>query len=81
MPCMSCKLYQCRQCGFQASLTLGTIFASTKLPLPIWMLVIYMIIQSKDGISSLNLARTIGGLAKAALRAQAQTAVGHEKPG
>ena len=62
------KLYQCRRCRFQASLTQGTIFASTKLPLPTWMLAIYLVTQSKDGISSLNLARTIGVSAKAALR-------------
>ena len=62
------KLYQCRRCRFQASLTQGTIFASTKLPLPTWMLAIYLVTQSKDGISSLNLARTIEVSAKAALR-------------
>ena len=62
------KLYQCRHCRFQASLTQGTIFASTKLPLPTWMLAIYLVTQSKDGISSLNLARIIGVSAKAALR-------------
>ena len=33
----------------------GTLFASTKLPLPVWFLAIYLITQSKDGISSLNL--------------------------
>ena len=38
------KLYQCRRCRFQASLTQGTIFASTKLPLPTWMLAIYLVL-------------------------------------
>ena len=39
------KLYQCRH-RFQVSLTQGTIFASIKLLLPIWMLAIYLLTQS-----------------------------------
>ena len=62
------QLYQCRACRFQASLIQGTIFSATKLPLTTWMLGIYLITQSKDGISSLNLARSLGISAKAALR-------------
>ena len=54
------KLFQCRACRFQASLTQGTLFASTKLPLTVWLLGIYLVTQAKDGISSLNLARTLG---------------------
>jgi len=62
------SLYQCSQCRHQASLISGTIFASTKLPLTIWFLAIYLITQSKDGISSLNLSRSIGVSANTALR-------------
>jgi len=62
------QLYQCRACRFQASLIQGTIFSATKLPLTTWMLGIYLITQSKDGISSLNLARSLGISANAALR-------------
>ena len=62
------KVYQCHKCHFQASLIQGTIFASTKLPLTAWLLCIYLVTQAKDGISSLNLARTIGVSANAALR-------------
>ena len=41
-----CKLhsrsvYQCNQCHQQTSLTAGTIFAYSKLPLTIWFLAIY----------------------------------------
>ena len=46
------KLYQCRRCRFQASLTQGTIFASTKLPLPTWMLAIYLVTQSTPRAAS-----------------------------
>ena len=61
-------LYQCSQCRHQCSLISGTIFASTKLPLKTWFLAIYFITQSKDGISSLNLARTLGISANTAQR-------------
>ncbi len=62
------KVYQCHKCHFQASLIQGTIFAATKLPFTAWLLGIYLVTQSKDGISSLHLARTVGISANAALR-------------
>ena len=62
------NLFQCNQCHHQTSLISGTLFASTKLPLKIWFLAIYFITQSKDGLSTLNLARTVGISAKAALK-------------
>jgi len=62
------KVFQCNRCHSQSSLTSETIFADTKLPLKTWFLGIYFITQSKDGISSLNLARTLGISANAALR-------------
>ncbi len=62
------RLYQCSACKRQISLISGTIFEATKLQLTTWFLAIYLITQSKDGISSLNLARTLGVSANAALR-------------
>jgi transposase-like protein len=53
-------LYQCNRCHHQTSVIAGTIFEATKLPLKIWFLAIYLITQSKDGISTLNLARQLG---------------------
>ena len=62
------KVYQCHRCHSQTSLIRETIFAATKLPLKVWFLGISHITQAKDGISSLNLARTMGISANAALR-------------
>ena len=62
------KVLQCHRCRTQTSLISRTIFASTKLPLTVWFLAIYLITQSKDGISSLNLSRTLGVSATTALR-------------
>jgi len=53
-------LYQCNQCHFQASLTSGTIFAHSKLPLTTWFMAIYFITQEKNGISALELSRLLG---------------------
>lgn len=53
-------LFQCNRCHHQTSVIAGTVFEATKLPLKTWMLGIYLIGQSKDGISTLNLARHLG---------------------
>ncbi|WP_084457158.1 transposase [Desulfogranum mediterraneum] len=62
------KVLQCNYCHTQTSLTAGTIFASTKLPLTVWFLAIYLVTQAKVGIYSLHLGRTLGVSANTALR-------------
>ena len=54
------RLYQCSVCNKQTSITSGTIFHSTKLPLSKWFLAIHFMTQSKNGISQLELARQVG---------------------
>jgi transposase-like protein len=54
------RLLQCSGCRRQTSLTAGTIFAATKLPLRLWFKALYHLTQSKQGISSLELARRLG---------------------
>jgi transposase-like protein len=53
-------LYQCNACRKQTSVTAGTIFASSKLPLRLWFRAIYLMTQSKKGISSIELGRRLG---------------------
>ncbi len=53
-------LYQCHRCHHQTSLTAGTLFAYTKLPLSTWFLAIYLLTQTKNGISAMELARQLG---------------------
>jgi transposase-like protein len=53
-------LYQCNACRRQTSVSAGTIFAATKLPLTIWFRAIYHMTQTKQGISSLELGRRLG---------------------
>lgn len=49
--------YTCLDCNRSFSVTVGTIFESSKLPLPKWFLAIVLIKDAKKGISSLQLAR------------------------
>src|ERR671932_124491 len=54
------KLFQCNRCKKQVSLTAGTVFQDTKLPLTAWFTAIYQLTQAKGGISSIELARRLG---------------------
>ena len=54
------RLYQCNRCKHQVSLTAGTIFHATKLPLTTWFLAIHLIVSAKNGISSIELGRRLG---------------------
>lgn len=53
-------LHQCYRCAHQSSVTAGTIFHSTNLPLTKWFLGIYFVTQSKNGIAALELMRLLG---------------------
>jgi ISXO2-like transposase domain/Transposase zinc-ribbon domain len=51
---------QCRACRHQVSLTAGTIFHATKLPLTAWFLAMWLVATAKNGISSVELGRRLG---------------------
>lgn len=51
---------QCRRCRHQATVTVGTIFAETKLPLLLWFLAMYLMAQAKNIVSPLELIRYLG---------------------
>ena len=51
---------QCNRCKHQVSPTSGSVFAQTKLPLRIWFLAMYLLTQSKNGMSALSLRRHLG---------------------
>lgn len=54
------SLLQCNRCHTQTSVTSGTIFHSTKVPLNKWFLSMFLLTQSKNGISALELKRHLG---------------------
>ena len=51
---------QCAVCHRQVSVTAGTIFHSTKLPLRVWFLAIHLLSQAKHSVSGLELSRQLG---------------------
>jgi transposase-like protein len=51
--------YQCRSCRYQFSVTAGTIFHDSHLPLWKWFLAVYLMAESKKGISANQLKRMI----------------------
>ena len=54
------KTYQCSKCKYHVSLTTGTLFHSTNLPLVKWFWAIYLAASDKGGISALRLCKQIG---------------------
>jgi transposase-like protein len=58
--------YDCNACRYQFSVTAGTIMHDSHLPLWKWFLAIYMICESKKGISAKQLQRMLGGSYKTA---------------
>jgi transposase-like protein len=51
--------YDCNACRYQFSVTSGTIFHDTHLPLSKWFLAIYLMTESKKGMSALPMKRTL----------------------
>jgi transposase-like protein len=54
------KVFQCCACRTQTTLTEGTIFHSTKLPLSQWFQAMYFLSQTKNNVSILELHRLVG---------------------
>ncbi len=58
----SCRagLYRCKECEKQFTVTIGTIFEDSHLPLRKWVKAFHMMCSSKKGISALQLQRNLG---------------------
>ena len=52
--------WECKSCGYQFSVTAGTIMHDSHLPLRKWFLAIYLMCESKKGVSANQLKRTLG---------------------
>jgi len=53
-------IFDCNSCRYQFSVTSGTIFHDSHLPLWKWFATMYLMIESKKGISANQVKRTIG---------------------
>lgn len=53
-------LYSCAECRRQFTVTVGTIFEDSHIPLRKWLVAWYMLCASKKGISALQIKRMLG---------------------
>lgn len=54
------RQYDCDSCRYRFSVTTGTIFHDSHLPLPKWFLAILLMCEAKKGISANQMKRTLG---------------------
>ena len=60
------KLWFCYECKKQFSLKLGTVFEDSALGLDKWMIGFWMLVNCKNGVSSMEIHRSLGITQKAA---------------
>lgn len=53
------KVFECDGCRYQFSVTAGTIFHDSHLPLPKWFLAVFLVTESRKGMSALQLKRLL----------------------
>jgi transposase-like protein len=53
-------LQECSACGCQTSITAGTIFQDTHIPLVVWFRAMWWVTAQKNGASALGLQRVLG---------------------
>lgn len=53
-------LWKCKDCREQFSVTVGTVFERSKIPLTKWLMAVHLLCSSKKGMSSHQLHRTLG---------------------
>src|SRR2546430_12098190 len=54
------RIWKCRKCGRQFSVKLGTIFEDSPIGLDKWLPAVWLLANSKNGISSYELGRALG---------------------
>jgi transposase-like protein len=53
--------FECAACEYQFTVTSGTIFHDSHLPLTVWFLAVLLLCEAKKGMSALQLKRTLWG--------------------
>src|SRR5437764_13332853 len=51
--------FECGKCFYQFSVTTGTLFHDSHLPLETWFLVVHLMCESKKGMSACQIQRTL----------------------
>ena len=53
------NLHQCKHCGYQASVTAGTVMEKTRIPLIKWFWAMFLMSHDKRGCSAMQLSREL----------------------
>ncbi len=53
-------LWECAKCHRQSSVTAGTIFQDSRLPLTLWFRAVWWVTSQKNGVSAMGLQRVLG---------------------
>jgi len=54
------QLFYCKDCDYQFSVTSGTVFNDSHLPLGKWFLTTHLLCEAKKGMSACQIQRTVG---------------------
>jgi transposase-like protein len=54
------QLFYCKDCDYQFSVTSGTVFNDSHLPLTKWFLTTHLLCEAKKGMSACQIQRTVG---------------------
>lgn len=54
------RLWKCAECRKKFSVLVGTIFERSHIPLSKWLMALYMMASSKNGVAAFELHRTLG---------------------
>jgi len=54
------ELLQCKQCGYQSSVTAGTVMHRSRMPLRVWFQAAYLVTTHTPGMSALQFQRQMG---------------------
>jgi transposase-like protein len=57
---LNAKLLYCAKCDYQFSVTAGTIFNDSHLPLSKWFVAVLLLVEARKGFSANQMKRTLG---------------------
>ena len=53
-------VFQCKKCRRDISITAGTVFGDSRIPLRLWFQALWCVVSQKNGVSALGLSRVLG---------------------
>jgi len=57
---MEAPFFRCAACGYDFTVTVGTLFTDTHLPLSLWFEAMWHVVEQKNGASALGVKRVLG---------------------